>query len=103
MVQERIKNCIPCQAATQGRYRATTRGTGNDLILLPKAPWNVIAIVFVGPFPLGDVLLVVIDKLSRFPEVEIRYSTTATPLTQKTTLFSLNQSRQIEQINIYNI
>ncbi|CAB3977432.1 Transposon Ty3-I Gag-Pol poly [Paramuricea clavata] len=64
MVQERIKNCIPCQAATQ-------------------APWNEIAIDFDGPFPSGETLLVVIDEFSRFPEVEILHSTTANAVIPK--------------------
>jgi hypothetical protein len=32
---------------------------------LPKAPWCEIAIDFVGPFPSGEVLLVVIDDSGR--------------------------------------
>ncbi|CAB4044826.1 PREDICTED: uncharacterized protein K02A2.6-like [Paramuricea clavata] len=74
MVQERIKNCIPCQAATQG-----TMAKPEPLKITPlaKAPWNEIAIDFVGPFPSGETLLVVIDEFSRFPENEILHSTTA--------------------------
>ena len=36
-----------------------------------------LAIDFLGPFPSGDYLLVVIDEYSRFPEVEIVKSTSA--------------------------
>ena len=50
---------------------------------LPKAPWNEIAINFVGSFPSGETLLVVIDEYSRFPEVEILYSTTANAVIPK--------------------
>ena len=32
---------------------------------------------FLGPFPSGDYLLVVIDEYNRFPEVEIVKSTSA--------------------------
>ena len=38
---------------------------------LPKAPWKQVARDFLGPFPTGEYLLVVIDEFSRFPEVEI--------------------------------
>ncbi|CAB4038457.1 uncharacterized protein K02A2.6-like [Paramuricea clavata] len=74
MVQERIKNCIPCQAATQGTM---PKPEPLNMTPLPKAPWCEIAIDFVGPFPSGEVLLVVIDEFSRFPEVEILHTTTA--------------------------
>ena len=41
------------------------------------APWKEVAADFVGPFPSGELLLVVIDEFSRFPEVEIINSTSA--------------------------
>ena len=80
MVQERIKNCIPCQAATQGTM---PKPEPLNMTPLPKAPWCEIAIDFVGPFPSGEVLLVVIDEFSRFPEVEILHSTTANAVIPK--------------------
>ena len=80
MVQERIKNCIPCQAATQGTM---PKPEPLEMTPLPKAPWSEIAIDFVGPFPSGEVLLVVIDEFSRFPEVEILHSTTANAVIPK--------------------
>ena len=80
MVQERIKNCIPCQAATQATI---PKQEPLNMTALPKAPWNEVAIDFVGPFPSGEVLLVVIDEFSRFPEVEILHSTTANSVIQK--------------------
>ena len=42
--------------------------------LLPTGPWKMLAMDFLGPFPSGDYLLVVIDEYSRFLEVE-RYKT----------------------------
>ena len=44
---------------------------------LPSGPWKLLAMDFLGPFPSGDYLLVVIDEYSRFPEVEIVKSTSA--------------------------
>ncbi|CAB4013208.1 Transposon Ty3-G Gag-Pol poly [Paramuricea clavata] len=38
---------------------------------LPSAPWKEVAMDFLGPFPNGEYLLVVIDAFSRFPEVEV--------------------------------
>ena len=44
---------------------------------LPSAPWKEVAVNFAGPFPSGDFTMVVTDKFSRFPEVEILTSTSA--------------------------
>ncbi len=38
---------------------------------LPSAPWKEVATDFLGLFPTGEYLLVVIDEFSRFPEVEV--------------------------------
>ncbi|CAB4019573.1 Retrovirus-related Pol poly from transposon [Paramuricea clavata] len=97
MVQERIKNCIPCQAATQGTM---PKPEPLNMTPLPKAPCCEIAIDFVGPFPSGEVLLVVIDEFSRFPQVKILHSTTANAVIPKLDcIFSRRntQSRQIGQ------
>ena len=80
MAQERIKNCIPCQAATQGTM---PKPEPLEMTPLPKAPWSEIAIDFLGPFPLGKVLLVVIDEFIRFPEVEILHSRTGNAVIPK--------------------
>ena len=42
---------------------------------MPSAPWHKISIDFFGPLPSGDLLLFVIDRYSRYPEVEIVRST----------------------------
>ena len=44
---------------------------------MPSEPWSEIAFDFAGPFPSGLYLLVAVDENSRFPEVEIVYSTSA--------------------------
>ena len=44
---------------------------------MPKSQWEVLNIDFYGPLPTGEYLLVVIDRYSRFPEVEIVSSTKA--------------------------
>ena len=41
----------------------------------PGAPWHKINSDLFGPLPSGDLLLVVIDRCSRYPEVEIVHST----------------------------
>ena len=74
MVEQKVKTCLPCQAATTGTHRHP-----EPLIMtpLPDAPWQEVAVGFVGPFPSGELLLVVIDEFSRFPEVEIVTTTSA--------------------------
>ena len=38
---------------------------------LPSKPWKHAAINFCGPFPTGELALVVVDEYSRYPELEI--------------------------------
>ena len=45
--------------------------------VLPNGPWQELSIDFCGPFKTGEYLLVVMDDYSRYPEVEIVYSTSA--------------------------
>ena len=42
---------------------------------MPKGPWETLHIDFCGPLPSNDYLLVLIDRYSRYPEVEIVRST----------------------------
>ena len=44
---------------------------------MPKGPWETIHIDFCGPLPSSEYLLVVIDRYSRYPEVEVLRSTKA--------------------------
>ena len=44
---------------------------------LPDGPWQELATDLMGPLPSGDSLLVVVDYFSRFYEVRILHSTTA--------------------------
>ena len=74
MVESRIKNCVPCQAATQG---TAPKPEPLKMTPLPKAPWKEVAVDFLGPLPSGEYLLVIIDEYSRFPEVEALHSTSA--------------------------
>ena len=45
---------------------------------LPLEPWHTVHLDFCGPFPTGEYVLVATDAYSRFPEVEIIRSTSAT-------------------------
>ena len=50
---------------------------------IPNQPWQTIAMDFGGPYPDGHYNLVVIDKQSRYPEVEQINSTAAKPTINK--------------------
>jgi transposase InsO family protein len=50
---------------------------------LPQAPWQHLSVDFCGPLPSGDMLFVVIDEYSRYPEVEIVSSTSANTVIPK--------------------
>ncbi|XP_014665040.1 PREDICTED: uncharacterized protein K02A2.6-like [Priapulus caudatus] len=68
-----IARCIPCQAVTR------KPNTPEPLIMspLPAEPWAEVSVDFNGPLPSSEMLLVVTDDYSRFPEVEIVLSTAA--------------------------
>ena len=42
---------------------------------LASKPWECVAIDFCGPFPTGELALVIVDEYSRCPELEIVTST----------------------------
>ena len=50
---------------------------------MPDGPWQKIHTDFYGPLPSGEYLLVVIDRYSRYPEVEIVHSTKAVSVIPK--------------------
>lgn len=73
MVEEAVKNCIPCQAS----YSGPSRCVPIQSTPLPPGPWSEVAIDFSGPFPSGDYFLLVLDEYSRYPEIEVGTSTSA--------------------------
>ena len=54
-----------------------TDGATRRLTQLPPKPWHTVNMDFLVPLPSGEMLLVIIDHYSRFPEVEIPRSTAA--------------------------
>ena len=50
---------------------------------MPDAPWDKVHLDFYGPLPSGEYLLVVIDRYSGYPEVEIVRSTKASVVIPK--------------------
>ena len=78
LAQKTLHSCIACQAV--GRPAPPEPLHLQDM---PKGPWEKVHIDFYGPLPSGDYLLVVIDRYSRFPEVEIVRSTKASVVIPK--------------------
>ena len=70
LVKNTINRCIACQAT--GRPNPPEPLAMTDM---PNGPWETIHVDFKGPLPSGEYLLVVTDRYSRFPEVEIVRST----------------------------
>ena len=72
MVENKVRNCIECQACTPGGHREPMKMTK-----MPDSPWKEVSMDFIGPFPGGEYMMVVMDDYSRFPEIEIVYSTSS--------------------------
>jgi transposase InsO family protein len=77
-VKKTLDGCIPCQAVGKSPSPEPLGKTK-----MPEGPWEVVHTDLYGPLPTGEYLLVVIDRYSRFPEVEIVRSTKASTVTPK--------------------
>ena len=66
MVEQALKQCLPCQSDGQ-----PTKPAPLKIMPFPKSSWGTVYVDFLGPFPTGDLLLVMIDGRTRFPEVEV--------------------------------
>ena len=71
-VEAAINTCIPCQVNST-RFETTPL----SMTPLPPGPWLHLSIDFCGPLPTGESLLVIIDKYSRYPIVEVMRDTSA--------------------------
>ena len=78
LVKETITKFRPCQSVGKPNPPEPLYMTE-----MPSAPWHKINIDFFGPLPSGDLLLVVIHRYSRYPEVEIVRSTKSSVLIPK--------------------
>ena len=72
MVEQAVKQCLPCQSVGQ-----PTKPAPLKIMQIPKSAWDTVYVDFLGPFPTGDLLLVMIDGRTRFPEVEVVRTTNA--------------------------
>ena len=67
-----IKDCLACQSVGQPAKPAPL-----NPLPIPLQAWDTVYVDFLGPLPSKDLLLVVIDGRTRFPEVEIVRTTNA--------------------------
>ena len=72
MVSSAVGSCITCQTVVHSQSQEPIESTE-----LPNGPWEKLDIDYYGPLPSGELILVVIDEYSRFPEVAITTSTSA--------------------------
>jgi hypothetical protein len=70
MVEEMIKQCFECQVTIKQQRQEPLKMTE-----IPENPWEVVSVDFGGPYPDGHYNLVVIDKRTRYPEVEKLHTT----------------------------
>ena len=71
-VNELVSTCLPCLAATETKHRDPLVPTEP-----PATPWTNLATDHWGPTPDGKHLLLVIDELTRYPELEVVSGTSA--------------------------
>ena len=70
LAAKKVKDCRACQAVGQPAKPAPL-----NLLPIPLHAWDTVYVDFLGPLPTKDLLLVVIDSRTRFPEVEIIHTT----------------------------
>ena len=78
MVEHIVGQCYECQVTTKEHRQEPLKMTE-----IPEKPWQVVSVDFGGPYPDGHYNLVVIDKRTRYPEVELIYSTSFKPTKEK--------------------
>ena len=75
--EQRVKSCHACQVVSPGNPPEPVI-TGD----LPSGPWEDLQLDLCGPFPSGEHLVVIVDKFSRWVEVEVLNVTTTEHILQ---------------------
>ena len=78
MIGQMVGHCYDCQVTTQDRRQEPIKPS-----VIPKEPWEDISVDFGGPYPDGHYNLVVLDQRTRYPEVEVVFSTPIKPTKEK--------------------
>ena len=77
-IEQMVEHCYDCQVTTQDRRQESIKPSA-----IPKEPWEEISVDFGGPYPDGHYNLVVLDQRTRYPEVEVVFSTAMKPTKEK--------------------
>lgn len=77
-VEQLIRSCISCQAQAPQPCPPPL-----NMSQMPSRPWSVLHADLCGPFPTGESLLVLVDSCSRWPDVSIMKSTTASAIIKR--------------------
>ena len=64
-------------------HRSTQPSEPLQMTPMPDGPWQKVHADFYGPLPTGEYLLVLIDRYSRYPEIELVRSTKASVVVPK--------------------
>ena len=72
MIESILAQCYECSVTTKQHRSCPIKSTA-----IPEIEWDTVAMDFGGPYPDGHYNLVVIDKRTRYPEVEELKSTNA--------------------------
>lgn len=72
LVERKIASCLACQACVN-----TSKREPLQMSPTPNGPWLQTSADFCGPFPTGEMALVVLDAYSKYPEVDLLSSTSA--------------------------
>ncbi|XP_065067526.1 uncharacterized protein K02A2.6-like [Rhopilema esculentum] len=78
LVKKTIDSCLACQTVSRSSPPEPIQPSA-----MPEEPWHTVHVDFYGPLPSNDYLLVVIDRYSRYPEVEVIRSTKASAVIPK--------------------
>ena len=72
LTEKAVKECLACQSVGQPSKPAPIQP-----MPIPQQAWDVIYVDFLGPLPTKDLLLVIIDGRTGYPEVKIVRNTSA--------------------------
>ena len=78
LIESFVGECFECQVTTK-----QTRSEPVKLMTIPSEPWDVLSVDFGGPYEDGHYNFVVVDKRTRYVEVERVYTTSAKSTTKK--------------------
>ena len=77
MVESMLAQCYECTVTTKEHRTCPIKSQA-----IPETEWNTVCLDFGGPYPDGHYNLVVVDKRTRYPDVEVVKSTSAKPTIQ---------------------